>query len=175
MSRKKKESIRQDLLKRNVIDKHLLIMDRIISKRYIAYKKAHLERKRRYRLKQISKKAPFNDDVFSSFRCGYCHNLTLTIHRFWGFILCVECFYNPICIISIVKDTKHTVIQNDPSVALVYFEMEEELIQTKEKKKKENELEMFMDYLTSEKTSLEASLLSVYRHCPRFFKSELRD
>jgi hypothetical protein len=166
MSRKKKEAIRQALLNTNSQLRFLMVMDRVISKRYILYKKAHLERKRRFRLKQKQKGIQFNENILTSFRCSSCSKLTHVFHRFWGEILCTLCFFNPSVIRSVLKQTEELVVQDSPECIKDLLIMAQSAL-TKTQRAKQCRFICAMDY---QKKSLKVSIEQFVIKCPKSFQ-----
>lgn len=167
MSRKKKELVRLSVALKSARHNYYVIMDRVVSKRYSLYKKAHLERKRRYRLKQLKKRAPYQEMLFISFRCCNCKELNLKINYFWGFFLCVECLYNPFVISKILDLTKKQIQRLDPSVYDVLHELEE---QTDLSEKRKKQRYPFLKKLREQKETLKVILEKRLRYFPQGFE-----
>lgn len=114
MARKKKLLKRQLLTYENKRLRFYGVLDKIIDRRYFAYKKRDLERKRRYRKKQETGDAQYNPDVFRNFKCSFCHSITSVIQRFWGEMLCAYCYYDPLVMNRIIVKTVNETMKEDP-------------------------------------------------------------
>lgn len=162
MSRKKKEQIRLEFALRGIRQQYYALVDRIIHRRYNLYKKAHLERKRRYRLRQKRRDEPYNEFMFISFRCCGCRFLTERIHTFWGYLFCTECLYNPFVIQKAVNETVSQAKRKDPSIIESLQELEKRVSIIEETKKENNP---FLKELKDHKETLKESL----QYCLRIF------
>lgn len=166
MSRKRHEALRKALFLREKRYRYYIILDRIMSRNFTLYKKAHLERKRRARIKQVKKKTGYKEEVFLSYRCVSCNCLTMHFHIFWKNVLCTLCYHNPYVIRGILSSMQRKVIAEDPVCAEELHFREMEFLEMQRRRHEEQPL--YQEVL-AEKKEIKDILVKYAQNCPDFF------